>query len=316
MAINRIQFQKGLSFNEFEDKCGTQEQCEEIVFKAKWPKGYICPSCGNKEHCIVWHGKIKTFQCNHCHNQTTLTAGTIFHSSKLPLKTWFLGMYFMTQSKNSIAALELKRLLGISYRSAWRFKHKLIQVMREREEKRVLTGQIEIDDAYLGGERSGGKAGRGSENKIPFLAAVQKDDSGKPMLAVFTKVKAFKKKEIESWGKKFLAAGSVVVSDGYKCFGALANEGVEHRPQTVGAGKKSTSMPCFAWVNTLLGNLKNSITGTYHSIKFDKYAQRYLSEIQYRFNRRYDLKSILTRFAYACAGTGARPEWWLRLAED
>lgn len=90
-------------------------------------------------------------------SQTTLTSGTIFHSTKLPLTVWFLAMYFLTQTKNNIAALELKRLLGVSYPAAWRIKHKLMQVMSEREADRKLDGRVEVDDAYLGGEHRGGR---------------------------------------------------------------------------------------------------------------------------------------------------------------
>ena len=94
-------------------------------------------------------------------------------------------MHLLTQTKNNVSALELKRHLGVSYLTAWLVKHKLMEVMRLEEELRRLTGRVEIDDAYLGGERSGGKHGRGSENKVPFIAAVQTTDSGTPMLACF-----------------------------------------------------------------------------------------------------------------------------------
>ena len=82
-------------------------------------------------------------------------------------------MFFLTQSKNNVSILELRRLAGISYRAAWRIKHKLMQAMFDREQATVLSGRVEIDDAYLGGELPGGKVGRGSESKVPFIAAVQ-----------------------------------------------------------------------------------------------------------------------------------------------
>jgi hypothetical protein len=113
------------------------------------------------------------WQCSACRSQCSVTPGTIFESSKLRLLTWFLAMHLLTQSKNFISALELKGHLGVCYKTAWLVKHKLMEVMRLREEDRQLTGRVEVDDAYLGGERSGGKAGRGSENKVPFIAALQ-----------------------------------------------------------------------------------------------------------------------------------------------
>ena len=108
------------------------------------------------------------------------SAAPIFEATKLALSRWFLAMHLLTQSKNNVAALELKRHLGVCYKTAWLIKHKLMEVMRLREDSRQLEGRVEIDDAYLGGERSGGKTGRGSENKVPFVAAVQTTPEGHP----------------------------------------------------------------------------------------------------------------------------------------
>jgi len=106
-----------------------------------------------------------------------------------------------------------------------------------------------------------------------------------------------------------------MVSDGYYCFPAVTAAGCQHRPQVVGKKRKSTDMACFAWVNTVLSNIKTAITGTYHGFEFSKYAGRYLSEVQYRFNRRFDLISIFPRLLHAGASTVKRTEAWLRLAE-
>ena len=315
MSMNQIQFQKGLSLKEFISKFGTKVKCEEWLENLRWPNGFQCPKCGSYQYCIVWHGSAKTFQCDHCRSQTTLTSGTVFHKSKIALTTWFQAMFLMTQSKNSIAALELMRVLGICYRSAWRLKHKLIQAMTEREERRLLSGRIEVDDSYFGGERTGGKVGRGSENKIPFIAAVQTDGDGHPMSADFKRVKTFSTKEVSQWAEKAIGKGSLVVSDGLACFRGVEREGVVHSPRVAGSGKKGAGMECFKWVNTILGNLKNSIKGTYHSVKFGKYADRYLGEFQYRFNRRQNLGTIMIRLAVACIQSSFRSEKWLRLAE-
>ena len=315
MTPNQLQFQPGLSLSSFLRDYGTQAQCEAALEKSRWPRGYSCPACKSRSHCIVWHGKAKTFQCNRCHAQVTLTSGTIFHATKLPLVTWFQAMYFMTQTKNNVSALELKRLIGVCYRTAWRVKHKLSQVMSEREESTILSGRVEVDDAYLGGQHPGGKAGRGSENKVPFVAAVETNDQGHPKRAVFVPVKSFTSAEIAAWACNWLAPTATVVSDGLACFRAVTVAGCTHAPQIVGTKRKSTDMDCFAWVNTLLSNIKTAIAGTYHGFKFDKYAHRYLAEAQYRFNRRFDLSTMLSRLLYAGARTGSRTEKWLRLAE-
>jgi hypothetical protein len=102
-----------------------------------------------------------------------LIAGTLMEHTRLPLTKWFLAIYLVTQSKTNISALALRRQVGVSWRTAWLLKHKLMEAMRLREAETPLAGDVRVDDAYLGGERAGGKAGRGSENKVPFVAALE-----------------------------------------------------------------------------------------------------------------------------------------------
>lgn len=314
--MNKIQFQKGMSLNQLFNLYGTEEQCEATVEAARWPKGFECPQCSGQEHYRYRRGKMLIFQCCSCRKQTTLTEGTIFHSSKLPLTIWFQAMFLMTQSKNNISILELRRFTGIGYCAAWRMKHKLMQIMCEQESTTKLSGRVEIDDAYLGGELPGGKVGRGSENKVPFIAAVQTNDQNHPIYAVFSKVKAFTSREVTAWAHRTLATATLVVSDGLGCFCSVSNADCQHQREIVGTGRKSTSMECFTWVNTILGNLKTAINGTYHAFDFEKYADRYLGEYQYRFNHRFDLAEMLTRLIKAAALSGRRTEAWLRLADD
>jgi ribosomal protein L37AE/L43A len=179
MPMNRVQFQKGLSMPEFLERYGTEERCEQALIAARWPSGFVCPACGVTQARTTFRRQGRLYyQCAGCQHQCSGTSGTVFDSTKLPLTRWFLAMQFLTQSKNNVAALELKRQIGVCYRTAWLIKHKLLEAMRLVEADRQLTGRVEIDDAYLGGQRSGGKTGRGSENKVPFVAAVQTTDRG------------------------------------------------------------------------------------------------------------------------------------------
>lgn len=111
-----------------------------------------------------------TFQCNTCQRQTSLIAGPLFQGSNLPLTTWFPAIYLVSQAQTGLSALALKRRLGVSYPTAWLIHHKLMQAMAEREDHYRLSGAVQMDDAYLGGERSGGKAERGSVALIKTLA--------------------------------------------------------------------------------------------------------------------------------------------------
>ena len=240
--------------------------------------------------------------------------GTIFEATKLPLTTWFLAMHLMTQAKNKVSALELKRHLGVRYRTAWLLKHKLMQVMSEREAPRQLDGRVEIDDAYLGGELPGGKSGCGSENKVSFIAAVQTTETGRPLRVCLKKLE-FTKEAIADWAKTALASSARVVSDPLWCFQAVTVAGAAHERTVTGGGAACVKLEQFRAVNTFLGNLKTAYSGTCHSFDFAKYAHRYLAEVQFRFNRRFDLSAILKRLLVAAVITPPRPERFLRAAE-
>lgn len=310
MSINAIQFQKGISLFDFFKQYGTEEQCHSRLFQLRWPSGFTCPDCGNTTYCEI-NGR-KLYQCHRCHHQTSLTAGTIFHGTKLPLTKWFLSIYLLTQRKKSISALQLSREIGVNYDTAWTLKHKLMQVMFERSQKQKLKGVIEMDDAYLGGEKAG-KRGRGSLNKIPFVAAVETQD-GNPMKIQLRRVAGFRKACIKQYAKSSLQSGSIVYSDGLQCFNALEDNGCHHIPIITGGGRPNPYQRTFKWVNTTLGNVKNSLTGTFHAVR-EKHAPRYLAEFEYRFNRRFDLESMIYRLLYVSLRTPPMPYRLLKMAE-
>ncbi|MDJ0805513.1 MAG: IS1595 family transposase [Gammaproteobacteria bacterium] len=312
MEQNTIQFQKGLSLTSFLCQYGTEAQCEQTLKRWRWPQGFVCPVCGHSEHCIL--NVRNLYQCNTCHHQTSLTSDTIFAHTKLPLTTWFLAMYFLTQQKNGISALELKRHLGVSYPTAWNLKHKLMQVMKETDDRRPLHGVIQLDDVYWGGERHGDKPGRGSPNKVPFVAAVATNLEGHPIAMRMSKVEGFRKAEITKWALKHTDTQAIVVSDGLACFSAVSEVGRRHYSVTTGGGPTSVTLDDFTWVNTMIGNVKNALTGTYHAIN-GKHLPRYLAEFCYRFNRRFKLEDMLPRLGQAAVRTPPMPFRFLRMAE-
>ena len=315
MAMNKVQFQRGLSMAEFQEQYGTHEKCEAALIASRWPEGFSCPACESKESSSFRRQGRLYWQCTACRHQCSVTSGTIFESSKLGLTRWFLAMHLLTQAKNNVSALELKRHLGVCYKSAWLLKHKVMEVMRLREEPRQLSGRVEIDDAYLGGERSGGKSGRGSENKVPFIAAVQTTQDGQAILACFAR-QPFTKEAVSEFMAKSLLLPLTVVSDGLNCFTVAAGMGAVHERTVTGGGKASVKLPQFRAINTVLGNLKTAFCGTYHAFDFAKYAHRYLGEAQYRFNRRFNLRSILGRLVRAASVTPPCPAQFIRLAEE
>lgn len=313
MSRNKVQFQKGLSESAFDADYGSEEQCHASLVAWRWPEGFECPDCGGKAHCVVKRGTRKLFQCDACRKQTSVRAGTIFASSKLPLRVWFKAMYHLTQSKQGISGLELSRRLGITYNAAWKLKHKLAQVMLERNAKKRLKGKVQMDDAYLGGEREG-SVGRGAEGKTPFVAAVETTNDGKPHKIILRRVKAFSKAELRKLACAALESGAEVVSDGLNCFAAVTDAGCAHTAIITGSGKKAVKTPAFKWVNTALGNIKSAIVGTYRAVG-EKHVPRYLAEFEYRFNRRYDLANMIPRLAVIATITAPMPYRLLKLAD-
>lgn len=317
MAMNPIQFQHGLSLPDFLVRYGTEAKCRQALWRSRWPKGFRCPSCQGRRHSRFRRAGQTYYQCTACHHQTTLVAGTLFAATKLPLTTWFLALYLLTSTKTNLAALELKRHLGVCYRTAWRLKHKVMQAMTAREESRRLHGRVQIDDAYLGGERNGGKGGRGSENKQPFLAAVETgEDLEHPRHAVIEPVRRFDNTAILDWSARRLGPQATVHSDGLWAFRRFADEGHSHMVKATAGNRAALDAPGARWVNIVLSNLKRSLDGTYHSIKQAKYARRYLGEAVYRFNRRFRLPEFVPRLLRAAVLCGPCAEPFLRQASN
>ena len=175
MSKNQVQFQKGQSLREFLEVYGTNAQCEQELFAARWPQGFQCAACGYSKYCRL-HTR-KSLQCIRC-----------------------------------------KRQLGVNYNTAWSVKHKLIQAMRERDDSQPLLGYVELDDAYLGGQATGGKRGRGADRKQPFVAAAQVSEDGRPERLRLSPVGGFRLKELEAWARRHLQPRTVVRSDGLNCF--------------------------------------------------------------------------------------------------
>ena len=313
MAMNRIQFQPGLSMPEFTERFGSESQCAAALEAARWPNGFSCPRCGEHAHCVLRGGSCKVFQCNACRHQTSLIAGTVFQGTKLPLTVWFLAIYLISQAKTGLSALELKRHIGVSYPTAWLMHHKIMTAMASREAQHRLSGAVQIDDAYLGGERHGGKPGRGSENKVPIVAAVSLNDAGNPLYLKVAPLAAFSNEALSIWAKANLKPGCTVLSDGLSCFAAVTEAGCIHQVEVVGQ-RKPRELPQFKWVNTVLGNLKTMLSGAYKSFGYAKYADRYLGAFAYRFNRRFDLADLVVRLIVdVCRGKPA-PERLIRHA--
>ena len=304
MAVKLAARVKGLSEAAFREAFGTEEQCRAVIEKLRWRKGFVCPACGHDGR--SWLAERKLFQCNRCKHQVSLTAGTIFHATKLPLTIWFLAIHLIVSAKNGISSIELGRRLGVKQTTAWSMKQKIMQVMREREAATPLQGRVEIDDAYLGGARSGGKRGRGAAGKTPVVAAVETTPERRPKKLKLLPVKGFRKREVARLAREHLVPATTVVSDGLSCWTAVAGAGCRHFPMVTGSGRQAARRAPFRWVNTTLGNIKAAITGPYRQLS-PAHAPRYLASFVWRFNRRFQLDSMILRLVHSAARTKPLP---------
>ena len=307
MPRNRVQFQPGMSLGDFLARYGSEEQCQQALFDWRWPRGFVCPRCTHT-NAFVLQGR-RLFQCAACRHQCSVGSDTLFAGTKLPLRTWFLAMFLLTQAKNGLSALELSRVLGISYNSTWLMKHKIMQAMKERESTQPLSGAIQLDDAFWGGRRRGGKRGRGAAGKTPMVAAVATDERGRPQRLRLSCVRGFRTREIARWSQAHLRP------DGLSCFAAVTQAGCTHQPIIIRGPGSQRRRKALIWVDTMLGNVKNAIHGTYHAIAH-KHLPRYLAEFSWRFNRRFDLANLLPRLVTAATQTPPMPYRLIKLAES
>ena len=199
MPRNRVQHQKGLSDDAFERLYPDEEACRRAWFAWRWPEGFKCPRCTATKYCEIRERQL--LQCGHCRYQTSLIAGTILQGTKLPMRVWFRAMHLLAQGKKGLSNVELGRRLGISTNAAWRVQHKLMQAMIERDRRYKLGTagpRVEIDDAYIGGERTGEGAGRGRRGHTPFIIAVETSSDGRPLHTRLQVVRGFQAGETQT----------------------------------------------------------------------------------------------------------------------
>ena len=294
---------RGLSEESFRQAFGTEEQHRAVLVRLRWPDGFVCPACDHRGQCVLKGRRL--YQCNRCKKQTSLTAGTIFHATKLPLTVWLAAIHVIVTAKNGVSTVELGGRLGVKQPTAWTMKHKNMAVMARREGETPLSGRMEMDDGYLGGKRCG-KREHGAAGKTPFMAAVSTTSEGRPRRVKLVPFRAFRKREIARGAPRWLPPGSEVVMDAFSYWNALGEGTFSGGLVRTGSGLKAVRVPSFKWVNTTLGNIKSAITGTYRNVG-SSHAERYLASFTWRYNRRYQVKSMVPRLAHSAARTEPMP---------
>jgi transposase-like protein len=285
-----------LSVAQFRQRFGTAEQCSAHLARVRWPAGFVCPACGcGRATFIATRG---LHQCADCRRQTSITAGTIFHKSRVGLDKWFWALYRLAQDKKGCSAMLLSKELDVSYPTAWLMGHKIRQAMAQGSLRRMLQGVVELDDTYLGGKRSG-RRGRGASGKTPLLVAVEVGAKGKAGQAVLAAVRHLRKPRVTQFVEASVAPEATIRTDQlpiYRHLGALA---YEHEGSKVGS-HGDTATRLFPTVHTVISNLKRFVLGRHHATE-GKHASRYLGEFTYRFNHRWWEANLFETLIDLCA---------------
>jgi transposase-like protein len=273
---------------EFDRRFCDESACIEYLYQLRWPEGFSCSKCGHTEY---WKSGRGLYICQACEHNQSVTAGTIFHSTKKPLSDWFKALWWFATRKSGVNAINLQDLLGLgSYTTAWKWLQKLRScTIRTSREK--LSGSVEADEFYLGGEHSG-KRGRGAEHKCAVAIAVERKGHklGRLRMQVIQRCCS---DELIPFATTNIAAGSTVTTDGWKGYIGLEENGFVHKK--VLQSKTDDKNSILPGVHLVVSLVKRLILGTFQGRFEGKYLQRYLDEYVFRFNRR-TTKSVGKRF--------------------
>lgn len=302
--VHKPPMPKVLTVHEFHQRFGSNEDCLAHLQTLRWGadrERFTCPSCGRTEG--WWLQKRQLMECGHCYHQTSVTAGTVFHRLRSPLWKWFWAAYQLAQDKKGIAAMELCKQIRVSYTTAWLMLHKLRRAMRDRNQRYVLKGLVEVDEAYVGGEAEGsGTTGRGSAGKTPVAVAVELDEVGKPRHVALGTLAKVDGHSLRKFATQSIQPGSTLHTDGWSSYKTVAKAGYRHKATVTGSGTKAVAK--FPWVHTFIGNLKRMILGTHHSVS-PRHLDQYLAEFAYRANRRWGEARLFDRLLVAAVSAKA-----------
>jgi len=266
---------------EFQRRFPDEEACRAYLFASRWPDGFACPGCG--ADAVGREQRRHLWQCKSCGRQVSVTAGTVMHKTHLPLMLWFWAAYLVSTHGPGISALQLQRQLGISrYETAWTMLHKLRRAMVVPERK-PLTGEVEVDEGFLGGRDTDLRGGRQRDGKplVGVAVEVRGNGSGRLRLQLLPDASAA---SLTPFVSSSVATDAIVHTDGWAGYSRLRAAGFDHQPH-----KQRARYPDREWVlpraHRALSNLKTWLQGTHHGVS-PQHLQVYLDEFVFRHNRR------------------------------
>ena len=265
---------------EFQDRFASEEDCRRYLVACRWPDGFACPRCGARDAYELATREL--LQCGSCRHQTSVTAGTALHRTRVPLRLWFSAAYLVTTHTPGFSAAQLQRQLGLGrHETAWTMLQRLRRAMLRPERDR-LSGAVEVDEAYVGGVEEGRRGGRrrdSTESIVVGAVEVRGRGSGRVGLAVVEDLSAA---SLASFVAASVAPGGTALTDGWQGYAPLRRD-YDHRPSTVGDPRNASRL--LPRVHRTFPNLKTWLRGTRHGVSA-KHLPHHVDEFVFRSNRR------------------------------
>ena len=254
-----------------------EDRCRAYLEKMRWPDGVRCLRCG--ESSVSRRKQRQQYQCNSCRYDFSVTAGTIFHDTHLPLWKWFLAVYLIVEAKKGVSANQLKRTLGVTYKTAWYLSHRIRAALKEADAQ-LLKGIVEADETFVGGKVEG--MGRGYQgNKTVVVGAFERD--GAIRLQV---VRGRDRETLQGFIRENVAGDAqAIYTDDWKAYEGIADQDTEHETVNHSEGEYVRGSVHTNSMENVWSLLKRSIVGSYHQVSA-KHLDAYLDELEFRFNNR------------------------------
>jgi transposase-like protein len=268
------------TLGELEARFGNEQACRDYLVALRWPDGFVCPACENR---AGWKVTALRYECAGCHRQVSATAGTIFHATRMPLKTWFRAIWWVVAQKNGASALGMKRVLGLgSYETAWTWLHKLRRAM-VRPGRDRLTGIVEVDETYVGGLEEG-VHGRQTFKKALIVIAAQEEGTGIGRIRMRC-IPDVSGETLGAFVQEAVEPGSTVRTDGWRGYDGLKALGYCHDGHPLRGNRKAAS-DLLPRVHRIVSLFKRWLLGTHQGAVSPEHLAHYLDEYVFRFNRR------------------------------
>jgi transposase-like protein len=276
--VSRPDFPKTL--REFQRRFADEETCRTYLAQSRWPDGFRCPRCRHEE-ALELPGRL-LWRCRACSRDTSVTAGTVLHRTRVPLTQWFWAAYLVTTHTPGLSALQFQRQLGIRrYETAWTMLQKLRRAMR-RPQREALRDEVEVDETFVG-HQEGLRGGRELGDRALVVGAVEVRGRGSGRIRLEV-VRDSSAASLSGFVKRNVEPGTIVLSDGWQGYAPLVGLGYRHRPRTRGSHPEH-ALVILPRIHQAFGNLKTWLRGTHHGVD-SKHLQAYLDEFVFRFNRR------------------------------